>query len=52
MKPGVPTVDMEPLARRKFDAFGGNQSSDFKLLANHYPELSALKVFLSNTTIP
>jgi hypothetical protein len=52
MKPGVPTVDMKALARIKIAAFGGNRSTVFQLLTNNYPELSALKVFRNNTTMP
>jgi len=52
MKPGLPTIDMEALARRKIYAFGGNRSAVFKFLASHYPESLAWKVFLNNTTIP
>jgi hypothetical protein len=52
MKLGVPTVDMEAPVRRKIYAFGENRSAVFKLLVNHYPELSAWKVCLNNTKIP
>jgi len=52
MKPAVPTFDMVEVVWRKIDALGGNWYAVLKHLASHYPESSAWKVFLNNTTIP